>query len=144
MDDRPGALIVDDGQGTSDLDETMPDEVLRQLSKRSDRTSQISSFAVLEPQDEVLTPVSSHFMMNHLGDVSVSWEDVLDDVWLYWHVVAAARRVAVRLLAHGEFTGPPVLNEDGAALPACSDGLDDPPFCAGVSSCRHTGPFSCA
>ena len=140
--DRLGPSVVDEVQGTSDLDETVPDKVLRQRSKRTDRMEQISSCAVLEPQDQVLIAISSHFMMNHSDDVSAAREDLLENEGLQWHVVAAQYAVVVRLLANGDFTGPPVFDQDGTALPAFSDGPDESPFCAGIFSCRHPGCFS--
>ena len=143
--DRLGAAVVDDVQGTSDLDETVPDEVLRERSKRTDRTLQISAWAVLEPQDQVLivNTVSFEFMVYHSDDVSAAWEDLLEDEWLQRHVVAVQYVVGVRLLANGEFTGPLVFDEGGAALASFSDGPDYSPFCAGKFSRSHTGNIFC-
>lgn len=139
--DRPGPTVVNDVQRMSDLDETVPDEVLRQRSKLTDRMIQISSCAVLEPQDQVPTTVSSHLMMKHSDDASAPWEDLLENDWLYGHIVGGKYVVAVRLLAHGELTAPPVFDEDGAPLSALSDNPDGSPFCAGISSCGRTGSF---
>ena len=130
--DRLGTTVVDDVQGTSDLDETVPDEVFRERSESTDRTLQISALAVLEPQDQILivNTVSFEFMVYHSDNVPVAWEDLLEDQWLQRHVVAAQDVVGVRLLANGELTGPLVFDEGGAALPSFSDGPDHSPFCA--------------
>ena len=108
--DRLGPTAVYAVQGMSDLDEAVPDEILRKRSKRTDCTLQISSCAVLEPQDQVLITLSSHFMMKYSDDISAAWEDLLEDEWLQWHVIAHQCAVAVRLLANGEFTGHPMFD----------------------------------
>ena len=51
VDDWMGARVVNDVQGMSDLDETVPDEILRKRSEPTDCTLQIPSWAILEPQD---------------------------------------------------------------------------------------------
>ena len=138
MADLLGATVVDDVERMSDLDETMPYEVLRQNCKPIHCTPQISAFAVLEPQDQVLVTVSSHFMMDHSDDVPAAWEDLLKDKGLQRQVVAGHDVVAVRLLANREFTRLPMFNEDGTALPAFSNLPDEPPFCGRIFSCWHT------
>ena len=68
--------------------------------------------------------------MYHSDDVPAAREDLLKDKRLQGHVVVAQYVVTVRLLANGEFTGPLVFDEGGAALTAFSDGPDHSPFCA--------------
>ena len=70
---------MEDVQGVSDLDETVPDEVLGKRSEIIDRILQISSGAVLEPQDQVL--IACEFVVDHPDDVPAWWEDLLEDSW---------------------------------------------------------------
>lgn len=79
VDDCLGASIVQHIQGFGNLNEAMPDEVLRKPSRVRNSMLQVSSSAVLEPLDQIVIGLPGWFEREsmQLDDPSAAGKDVL-------------------------------------------------------------------